>query len=151
MANLKHSLCSYFKTPFVRFFGFILLEKNFFYFSANLNRKKAITICGQYWNKRTLTKMPQFSTYAIFLTLKKTRRSVQEGLDKKKKLQKIKRSMKNVTFVKLMSLGLFPNFFFVHQTLFNCGCHLGKTSKLPFFPGLIPPDIRVGPQKDDPR
>ena len=99
----------------------------------------------------TLTKIPQFPTYAILLTLKKTRRSVQESLDKKKKLQKIKRSMKNVTFVKLMSLGLFPNFFFVHQTLFNCGCHLGKTSKLPFFPGLIPPDIRVGPQRDDHR
>ena len=97
----------------------------------------------------TLTKIPQFPTYAILLTLKKTRRSVQESLDKKKKLQKIKRSMKNVTFVKLMSLGLFPNFFFVHQTLFNCGCHLGKTSKLPFFPGLIPPDIRVGPQRDE--
>ena len=44
MAHLKHSLRSYFKTPFVTVSnGFFSLEKNFFCFSRKLNRKKAIS------------------------------------------------------------------------------------------------------------
>ena len=44
MATLKHSLRSYFKTPFVTVFTvFFSLEKNFPCFSRKLNRKKAIS------------------------------------------------------------------------------------------------------------
>ena len=46
MATLKHSLRSYFKTPFVTVYnGFFSLEKNFLCFSRKLNRKKANSVC----------------------------------------------------------------------------------------------------------